>query len=123
VEVDLAAIGKSIALLQEGGVDHEFRTTVCSFFLDRSDIVNIARTIDGARRYVLQEFRGGSCLDPTLNSYQSFTRDELKEIAAEASEYVKSCYLRGEIADTPGRPGSTTPQKKPNAAPGSGERQ
>ncbi len=96
VDVDLAAIGKSIALLQKGEVDHEFRTTVCSFFLDKSDIINIARTIDGARAYVLQEFKGGSCLDPTLNNYQSFSRDELKALAAECAEYVQACCVRGE---------------------------
>ena len=102
VEVDLAAIGKSIALLQKGEVDHEFRTTVCSFFLDESNIINIARTIDGARRYILQEFKGGTCLDPTLNTYQSFTRDELKAIAKKAAEYVQTCYVRGESADISG---------------------
>jgi pyruvate formate lyase activating enzyme len=104
VDVDLAALGKSIALLQKGEVDHEFRTTVCSFFLDKSDILNMARTIDGARRYVLQEFKPGVCLDPTLNAYRSFTRDELREIAGEASEFVQACYVRGEDAYSASRP-------------------
>ncbi len=96
VEVDLGAIRESIALLQKGEVDCEFRTTVCSFFLDKSDIIAIARTLEGARRYVLQEFKGGSCLDPTLDNYQSFTRDELKEIAEKAGPFVQACYVRGE---------------------------
>ena len=117
VEVDLAAIGKSIALLQKGEVDHEFRTTVCSFFLDESDIINIARTIDGARAYILQEFKPGSCLDPTLNSYQSFTREELKSIAASAARYVQKCCVRGEVAEEPGGPDNPAADNKPNTAP------
>jgi pyruvate formate lyase activating enzyme len=117
VDVDLAAIGKSIALLQKGEVDHEFRTTVCSFFLDKSDILNIARMIDGARRYVLQEFKPGSCLDPTLNEYQSFTREELREMAEEASEYVQACYVRGEDIDISTQP-DTGATNEHNAAQG-----
>jgi len=113
VDVDLAAIGKSIALLQKGEVDHEFRTTVCSFFLDKSDILNIAKTIDGARKYVLQEFKGGTCLDPTLNSYQSFSRDELKELAIQCAEYVESCYVRGE---SPAQARTKQPTQPPKTA-------
>lgn len=122
VEVDLAAIGKSIALLQKGEVEHEFRTTVCSFFLDKSDVINIARTIDGARRYVLQEFKGGSCLDPTLNDYQSFTRDELKDIAVDAAKYVSACYVRGETPEESAPPENHATGDKPNVTTnGTGE--
>jgi len=105
VPVDLSLIGESIALLLSNKVDYEFRTTVCSLFTDEEDIIKIAKTLAGAKKYVLQEFRGGNCLDPALNTYRSFTRDELKEIARSASMYVGNCFLRGE---TPQRPDSET---------------
>lgn len=101
VKVDIEAIRKSIALLQKSEVDHEFRTTVCSFFLDENDVLAIAQTLSGVKRYVLQEFKGGSCLDPTLDNYQSFTRGELKSIAAKAARFVKTCYVRGDTKNSP----------------------
>ena len=98
VRVDLDALARSIRLLQEGRVEHEFRTTVCSALLSEDDVVKIARNLQGAARYVLQEFRGGSCLDPALNMHRSFSRDELRAVALKAARYVRVCCVRGDVS-------------------------
>jgi pyruvate formate lyase activating enzyme len=107
VPIDLSLIGESIALLLSNKVDYEFRTTVCSLFTDEEDIIKIAKTLSGAKKYVLQEFRGGNCLDPALNTYRSFTRDELKELAKRASVYVENCFVRGEPQPQQSKPDVT----------------
>ena len=56
VKVDTARIEKSISLIMESGVDHEFRTTMIPE-LDIEDYIAIAKMIEGAKRYSLQFFR------------------------------------------------------------------
>ena len=58
VPVDLGAIRRSIDFLLSGAVsDYEFRTTVAQGLLDDDDILNIVRTLQGAKAYVLQNFQ------------------------------------------------------------------
>lgn len=66
--------GKALAsarLLLESGVAHEFRTTLHPSLLDRDAVLHMAETLTamGAKRYVLQEFRGQGCADPTLAAF------------------------------------------------------
>ena len=56
ISVELDCIEASMALLLEGNIDYEFRTTFVPQ-LTEEDGVNIAQRIKGARRYVLQQFR------------------------------------------------------------------
>lgn len=56
VEINQAALNESIDLLLLGGIPHEFRTTVAPQ-LTAEDIIAIAQSIQGADRYVLQQFR------------------------------------------------------------------
>jgi len=54
--LDLAPIRRSAALLMEGRVDYEFRTTAVDELHETSDFEAIGRWIAGARRYFLQPF-------------------------------------------------------------------
>ena len=56
-------------MLIRSGVPHEFRTTVHPRWHDRVALARIAGRLAalGARRYVLQQFRGTGCADMTLN--------------------------------------------------------
>ncbi|MCM8900108.1 anaerobic ribonucleoside-triphosphate reductase activating protein [Caldicoprobacter algeriensis] len=56
VEVDITSIQQSIEIIMNAGCDYEFRTTFVPN-LNKDDILEIARTIRGAKRYVLQQFR------------------------------------------------------------------
>jgi len=56
VEINPAAINESIDMLLLGRTPHEFRTTVAPQ-LAAEDIIAIAQSIQGAQRYVLQQFR------------------------------------------------------------------
>ncbi|MDR4498184.1 MAG: anaerobic ribonucleoside-triphosphate reductase activating protein [Candidatus Scalindua sp.] len=93
---DLLEIEKSIRLIMESGIEYEFRTTVCPAFLDGSDIVEIAQSIAGSSKYVLQAFRPNNCLDDTMLKVVPYSEEEMAGFAREAQRFVKNCYVRGE---------------------------
>nr|MBN2277401.1 anaerobic ribonucleoside-triphosphate reductase activating protein [candidate division Zixibacteria bacterium] len=85
---------KSIALVMSSEVDYEFRTTVVRCFISPDDIHKIARSIRGARRYILQNFGSTKLLDETLHHEPSYSDEELAEIAGELKQYVEYCGVR-----------------------------
>ena len=93
-EVDTSRVARSIALLQESGIDYEFRTTVVPGLLDADDIETIARWINGARQYVLQQFRPANTLDPTLVTTTPYSPADLHAMAARASQWVSHTSVR-----------------------------
>jgi len=93
---DIEAVKESIALLIDSDIDYEFRMTVCPAFLDREDVIQAARDLRGAKRFVLQQFKPDFCLNESFRSIEPYPRVRLKEFAEEASKYVKMCFVRGE---------------------------
>ncbi len=70
-ELDIGRIQASVALLSQGRVPWEFRTTVVPGLLDAGDVEQIAQWLadqsDPARTpYVLQQFRGSQTLSREL---------------------------------------------------------
>lgn len=94
--INLSNIKRSIELIMNSGIEYEFRTTVCPTFLDESDIVEIARTIKGAQRYVLQGFKPNNCLDSEMLNITPYPIETLRRFAESARAYVKNCFVRGE---------------------------
>ena len=93
---NLSDIRKSIKLIMESGIEYEFRTTVCPTVLDGSDITEIAQSIAGSERYILQTFKPNNCLDSRLLDVEPYSEDEIKGFAKDAQRFVKNCYVRGE---------------------------
>ncbi|TVM03898.1 MAG: anaerobic ribonucleoside-triphosphate reductase activating protein [Candidatus Brocadia sp. WS118] len=89
-------IEESIRIIMESGIEYEFRTTVCPSQLDGDDIEDIARTIQGAERYILQAFRPNHCLDTGMLKIDPYPPETLRSFAASAGKYVGYCCVRGE---------------------------
>jgi len=103
VPVDLTAIRRSIDfLLSEAVPEYEFRTTVVPGLLDGDDIVDIARALEGARAYVLQNFQPIDCIDRDMMNRRPLDPAQLREFAARAAEYVGRCWVRGFEEALPG---------------------
>jgi Pyruvate-formate lyase-activating enzyme len=96
VPCNIKDIRESIRIIMESGIEYEFRTTVCPSQLDGDDIEEIARTIQGAGRYVLQAFRPNHCLDAGMLKIEPYSAEILRGFAARAGAYVGSCCVRGE---------------------------
>jgi len=66
--VKTTEILQSIGLIMASGPPHEFRTTCVDSLLSTGDLLAIAQHVQGCDRYVLQSFRGGNVLDPSLDA-------------------------------------------------------
>ncbi len=94
-DADVVAIKQSIDVLMNADIDHEFRTTVVPYFLQRKDILAIAQTIKGAKRYVLQQFSPKDTLAESMRDVKPYSADVLKQFSQLANEFVKNCSVRG----------------------------
>ena len=93
VALDVKPIQSSIALLLEGRVDYEFRTTVDRGLLDEEDLLAIGEDIRGARRYYLQKL---NAYDAKGASTTAGAEDAawLEEVAAKMNRIVGDCFVR-----------------------------
>ncbi|MEE9514650.1 MAG: anaerobic ribonucleoside-triphosphate reductase activating protein [Candidatus Brocadiales bacterium] len=89
-------IRRSINVIIESGLEHEFRTTVCPSYLGEEEIKDIARSLQGAKRYVLQPFRPTNCLDSNMLKVTPYPPDTLKRLGETARAYLEGCRVRGE---------------------------
>jgi pyruvate formate lyase activating enzyme len=94
-DVDAKKIEESVYLIKESGLDYEFRTTASPALLSRDDFVEIARELEGANKFVLQQFtwRGKELLEPSF-SKKTFSEKELTEIRGDIARYFKECVVR-----------------------------
>jgi len=95
VKVDLAKIKESLKLIMGSGVDYEFRTTVTPNILGKPEIAAIARTIAGAKKYVLQQFVPNHSMVKEMRALDPHPTETLREMAASAKLYVANTIVRG----------------------------
>ena len=91
-----AEIEKSIDLIMSSGVDYEFRTTCARPFAGPETIGDIARSIQGARKYVLQKFNLTDVLDPAFfkDHPQQPDDSQLEKIREKIAPLFEVCTLR-----------------------------
>lgn len=94
VDIDVDRIARSIGLIMNSGVDYEFRTTVVKSQLDITDIVSMARLIQGTRRYILQRFVSGEVLDPAFRDRQTCSDEEFEQMRHAVQPFVAHCSVR-----------------------------
>lgn len=85
---------RTIEVVKESGVPHEFRTTVYPGTVDLEELPRIAEMLAGADLYALQQFRAERTLDPRAGQVEPFHPDEL-QAARQACEAHVPTILRG----------------------------
>ncbi len=93
--VDVRDIESSIDILLNSSIDYEFRTTVCKELLTKEDILNIAMTIKGSRRYYLQNFRDGETVLAGKGRFTPYDLNQLELIRDEIKDLFEICEIRG----------------------------
>jgi len=86
--VDVNRIRESVALVLESGIEHEFRCTVVPGLVDLSDLLSLARIIEGAASLVLQQFRAENTLDASYREVQPYPGELLVRWSEELSALV-----------------------------------
>ena len=91
-KVDMDKIRKSVALIKESGINHEFRTTTVREFHTAEDFTEIADWIKGSR-YFLQHFEdSGNLIGENLSA---FSKEEMAEFAENIKGTLPNIELRG----------------------------
>lgn len=95
VQVDAEKIKRSIQMILNSGIAHEFRSTLIEGIHTASDIVAMARAIEGADAYYLQRFRPmAKLLDPLFQSEKPPSDAFLSDVVLRCKPYVKKCEVR-----------------------------
>ena len=95
VKVDMAALKKCIQLIMDSGLDYEFRTTVVPTLLTEDDILDMAKSLAGAKKYVLQQFVPKNARAKALRDIEPYDAKTMNTLRDSAKEYIKEVFLRG----------------------------
>ncbi|NOZ58382.1 MAG: anaerobic ribonucleoside-triphosphate reductase activating protein [Euryarchaeota archaeon] len=91
----LRRIQESIDVIITSGIDHEFRTTVIKGVHREEEVEAIARSLQGARRYVLQKFVPHLALSEELKKLPMHSDEEMDALVEAAKRYVPNAKWRG----------------------------
>ena len=92
--INIDDIKKSIEIIKNSGIDHEFRTTIVESLLSKDDILKIGETITGAKRYYLQKFIATKTNDPKYLKETTYSDEELENLRAKIAKKFKFCGVR-----------------------------
>lgn len=92
--ISVKKIEESVNLLIKGDVDYEFRTTVVPKFISKSDLLEMAKWISGAKKYYLQNFRPEKTLDPQLEKIKPYSDEYILDAIKVISPFFEVCELR-----------------------------
>lgn len=80
-------VRSSIEILLNSGIDFEFRTTLVREFHSKGDVLEICKTVSGAKRYYLQNFKAMKDLVGG-KEFRSFSDEEIKDVVAEGKKFA-----------------------------------
>lgn len=90
VKVNIDNIKKSISIIENSGIDYEFRTTIVKEFHSTQDIKEILSYISSNSNYYIQNFKNSN--DVFNRNLSSFSENELVEMKNEINN--KNIYFR-----------------------------
>lgn len=96
VKTDIDKIEKSIEIIKSSAPDYEFRTTFTPGLLTKEDIVEIAKWLQGSKRFYLQQIKNDvPLISSKLQNVAPYQKEKLIETLKEIKPYFKFCDVRG----------------------------
>lgn len=92
--IDTDRIRLSVDLIRHSGIDYEFRTTVVPGIHRYADFDEIARWLDGSKKYVLQAYREGKIIDSRIKEKIKKNRLDLEKIRKNIKGYFDKVEIR-----------------------------
>ncbi|MCM8764714.1 MAG: anaerobic ribonucleoside-triphosphate reductase activating protein [Candidatus Omnitrophica bacterium] len=91
----LGNILSSARILIDSGIDYEFRTTLAPTIHTKDDVKQICQTIQGCRKYVIQNFRGETeTINPAFTHVKPFKQQELEDILLMTRKIIPNTILK-----------------------------
>ena len=95
VKTDLSKIEKSIKIIKSDAPDYEFRTTFVPQTLKKEDILEIAKWLEGAKNFYLQQFKNNPPLiSSKLNKVSPYPDQYLIDTCNDIKVYFENCEIR-----------------------------
>ena len=93
VREDMNPYEETIHTLMNSDIEYEFRTTVIKWYHTNAVLESIGEMINGAKRYVLQQFLPDRTLNPHfMGSW--FSLEEMNNLKLLMSPYAQECLVR-----------------------------
>ena len=86
------AVRESAALLMQGRVDFEFRTTLAKELHTAEDLEAIGKWLSGGEKYFLQTYRDEG--DLLVGGFTAFSPEETEQLLAVLKSYIPSAEIR-----------------------------
>ena len=87
-------IRKTIEIVLESNIDYEFRTTFLPD-LDKRDIREIAESLAGSKRYIVQQFRNNITLNQECSSMKPYHPAYIMDVVENIRPLFATCEARG----------------------------
>jgi len=84
----------TINMLINGDVDYEFRCTTTPTFVNLDTIHRMGEMVEGAKRFVFQQFNPENTLDPECKNVVPYKKEEISKLADIMASYVEEVPLR-----------------------------
>lgn len=92
-ELDFSRIERSVKLISNSSIEHEFRTTVVNQLHSKQDFIEIGRWLKGEERYFLQQFvNSGSVI---CGGMSAASEADMHEFLIAVREFIPNAQLRG----------------------------
>lgn len=114
IRMDPEVIRTSIWVVKNSGLEYEFRTTVIPGLHTVTEIKSIGLLVNGAARYVLQEYVSENALRPDFRNRVAFTRKTLEDMQKYFRHKVKVFEVRG-VHEAPAVPAPAEEDPEPLA--------
>lgn len=92
--VNISEIKETIRIVLNSNIDYEFRTTFLPDFYEE-DIIEIAKSIEGSKCYILQQFRNNITLDKKYANKKPHEPAYIFSVADNIKRMFNTCEVRG----------------------------
>jgi len=96
--VDLAPLRRTIRLLVESGIEHEFRCTLVPGLINPDDVATIGEAVKGAQAVALQAYVPDRARVKGFGCGKSYSQSEVEAMAGVLRRSVKEVRIRGSFA-------------------------
>lgn len=93
VEIKVDIYERSKKIIMESWIDYEFRSTISRWVHTLDVLKKMVLSIDWAKRYFLQNYRGATPLDPCFTG-ESFTRGEIELLKENLKDIMPTIQVR-----------------------------
>jgi pyruvate formate lyase activating enzyme len=96
-KVEVGLIKRSMQMLLEGSTAYELRTTMVPGLVGKDEIAALAKLVNGAGKFALQQFVPGNARLESYRKKKPYDRGTVDELASLLRPKVKELTLRGKL--------------------------